>query len=70
MACKNCGKKNPFHTCYTGGQRGELFIDSKTHALVAQQMEMNYARGDKDLFKGIPGLTKDMKAHYMKHRQG
>lgn len=65
--CKNCGKRNPWHTCYTGGQRGQLFIDDRTHRLVAKQMELNYARGKKNLFEGIPGLTREMKEHYMKH---
>lgn len=62
--CKNCGKRNPFHTCYTGGGKGSLYYDKKCHDNIAREMELNQARG-KNPFDGIP---RELRERYMMGR--
>jgi hypothetical protein len=62
--CANCGKRNPIHTCYTGGSKTQLFYDNVCHDNVARQMEMNRAHG-KDPFKDIPN---ELRQRYMQGR--
>lgn len=50
--CKNCGKRNPFHTCYTGGSRTSMDIDAKTLRNIHRTVELNVARGH-DPYKGL-----------------
>jgi hypothetical protein len=63
-ACKNCGKRNPIHTCYTGGSKTSLYYDDKCHDNVAKQMELNRAQG-KPEFSGIP---QELRSRYMQGR--
>lgn len=62
--CSNCGKKNPKHTCYIGGDKSSIYHSEKDHDLVARQMELNQARG-RDPFDGV---NPELRSRYMRNR--
>lgn len=56
MACKNCGRKNPFHTCFSGGDANGIHYNETDRQRAFEQIILNEARGAKGdaRFKGVP----------------